>query len=419
MPQRGAFFGLALGVAAATASAQVHVPLKHRPRTAARIQAQKERFSALRSGENGPLPYVAIKDYQDSEYFGPVSIGTPEQSFIAIYDTGSSNLWVPSSKCLLSKACFNHHKYYRGRSSTSEADGRKLILPYGSGVCAGVLSRDVVRVGSVELSNVTFGEMLLEPGQVWVESPFDGILGLGYPQIAMPPDRERPVLPPFDEMMNRKVLPSNQFAFYLSTCPSGQEQCDGSQLTLGGVDSSKFTGDIHYVQQVFYQSLLGYWLVKSTALTVGGKSLGLCTTPILGCPMVVDTGTSILVVPPGQMAKVTQAIGNVSTDCANVASLPTLSFELGGKTFTLEPDFYVLRGADSNGAVQCQLGIEGMSVGVPGLWILGDPFLRKYYTVFDRDQNRVGFAAAVRLPAAPSLIEVQEVVGAASAGLVV
>merc|ERR1719335_655798 len=118
--------------------------------------------------------------------------------------------------------------------------------------------------------------------------------------------------------------------------------------------------------------MLGYWLIKSSGFKVGDVSL--CTTPIIGCPMVVDTGTSILVVPPTTFTKVQQAIGNVSSDCSNLHSLPTLSFTFAGKEFTLEPSFYVLTGADdTNGVVQCQLGIQGMSVGVPGLWILGDP----------------------------------------------
>jgi len=353
-----------------------------------------------RSGDE-PLPYVSIKNFQDSEYYGPVSIGTPEQQFTAIYDTGSSNLWVPSSKCpsILFKACAKHKRFDRSKSSTAQKDGRKLVLPYGSGVCAGILTRDTVTVGGIKLDNCTFGEIVAEPGQVWVESPFDGILGMGYPQIAMPPDKSNPVLPPFDVMMHRKLLAQNVFSFFLTTCADGQEACDGSQLTLGGIDHSKYTGDVHYVPNTFYQKMLGYWLVKASKLSVGSAGAGattFCTTPIVGCPMVVDTGTSILVVPPKQFAKMQQAIGNVSADCSNVQKLPPLSFEFAGKKFVLEPDFYVLRGTAANGGEECQLGIQGLSVGVPGLWILGDPFLRKYYTVFDREKGRVGFALAVK-----------------------
>ncbi|CAJ1392342.1 unnamed protein product [Effrenium voratum] len=383
-------------LAVAVAADVVHIPITRKPRTKQQLRRLTERFAAL-GAEEGELPYVAIKDFQDSEYYGPVSIGTPEQTFTVIYDTGSSDLWVPSAKCI-SEACQKHHRYDLSKSSTYSPDGRRLILPYGSGVCAGTLIRDTVKVGGVELQNTTAGSIVLEPGKIWVESPFDGILGLAYPQIAQPADPKDPVLPPFDVMMKRKLVKQGMFSFFLSTCrpasgSGGSDTCDGSRLTLGGYDQSLFSGDITWVPNTFYQKFLGYWLVKADALKVQETSLA-CSTPVLGCPMVVDTGTSVIAVPPGQFAKVSQSIGAVASDCSNVKTLPVLTFTLAGKDFSLEPDFYVLRGADSNGAEECQLGIQGVSVGVPGLWILGDPFLRKYYSIFDRDQNRVGFATA-------------------------
>ena len=43
----------------------------------------------------------------------------------------------------------------------------------------------------------------------------------------------------------------------------------------------------------------------------------------------------------------------------------------------------------------CTLGIEATYLPSPNgqpLWILGDVFLREYYTVYDMAVNRVGFA---------------------------
>jgi saccharopepsin len=89
---------------------------------------------------------LPLNDYQNTQYFVAVQIGSPAQEFIVIPDTGSSNLWVYSSKCQ-DIACWYHDTYDSGLSDTYEEDGSDFRITYGSGSIEGFVSKDTVRLG--------------------------------------------------------------------------------------------------------------------------------------------------------------------------------------------------------------------------------------------------------------------------------
>jgi len=338
------------------------------------------------SGANGDE--VPINDFQDAQYYGPISIGTPPQQFEVVFDTGSSNLWVPSKSCSWSNiACKLHHKYDSKSSSTFAKNGTEFAIQYGSGSLSGFVSADTVTLGDVTVDSLLFAEAVKEPGVAFVAAHFDGILGFGYPNIAvngMPPF--------FQEAVRTKKIAEAVFAFYLAKDASAPK---GGELTLGGVDPNYYSGEFTYTPV----TTPGYWQFSASAVAVGGKAFS------GEIKAIADTGTSLLAIPKDQVTAILKtfpdsavkplAAGEYTVDCAMVSSMPTISFTIAGKEFALEGSDYVLS-VSAGGQTECLLGIMGIDVPAPRgpLWILGDVFLRKYYTKFDYGNNRLGFALA-------------------------
>ncbi|WWC87691.1 uncharacterized protein L201_002583 [Kwoniella dendrophila CBS 6074] len=328
---------------------------------------------ALKGGHGVPL-----SDYMNAQYFAPITIGTPPQSFKVVLDTGSSNLWVPGVSCS-SIACFLHSKYDSSASSTYKKNGTDFAIRYGSGSLEGFVSQDTVTIGDLVIKHQDFAEATKEPGLAFAFGKFDGILGLGYDTISV-----NHIVPPFYNMLNQGLLDEPIFSFRL-----GSSDEDGGEAIFGGIDESAFTGKLNYVPV----RRKGYWETELEAIKFGKEQLDLENTGAA-----IDTGTSLIVMPSDVAELLNKEIGaqkswngQYTVDCNTIDKLPQLSFVFAGKSYTLDGSDYVL-----NAGGTCISSFTGMDIPAPmgPLWIVGDVFLRKYYTVYDLGRNAVGFASA-------------------------
>jgi len=305
-----------------------------------------------------------------------VSLGTPPQAFKLLFDTGSSNLWVPSYSCT-TLACFVHSTYNSAKSSTYVKNGTVFDIQYGSGACEGFVSQDTVTWGTYSIPKVLFAEITNLQGVGFVAGKFDGILGLAWQSISV-----NNMPPAFNMLWAQGSLTSNLFSVYLSKVAGSS----GSVLILGGIQASLAKTAFNYVPL----SNQTYWMIA-----LGGASINGVAIPYTGLSGIVDTGTSLLVASHEIIDYMKLKIGEVNQNCSNLASLPTISFKINNIQYPLTPQQYVLQ-VSSQGQTACIMGLDGLDLPsyLSKVIILGDVFIRAYYTIFDVGNSRVGFATA-------------------------
>ncbi|KAK9268692.1 hypothetical protein L1049_000452 [Liquidambar formosana] len=259
-------------------------------------------------GDSEDTDIVALKNYMDAQYFGEIAIGTPPQKFTVIFDTGSSNLWVPSAKCYFSIACYFHSKYKSSRSSTYKKNGKSADIHYGTGAISGFFSQDHVTVGDLVVENQEFIEATREPSITFLVAKFDGILGLGFQEISVGNS-----VPVWYNMVNQGLVKEPVFSFWFNRNADEEE---GGEIVFGGVDPDHYKGEHTYVPV----TQKGYWQFDMGDVLVGGKTTGFCAS---GCSAIADSGTSLLVGPTTIITEVNHAIGAtgvVSEECKAVVA---------------------------------------------------------------------------------------------------
>ncbi|KAJ6551178.1 aspartic peptidase domain-containing protein [Mycena capillaripes] len=358
-----------------------------------RTNSSSKRFNPSRRASTN----FAVENQEgDASYFSTIQIGTPPQSFNVILDTGSSDLFVLDSSC----GCSNAPLFDGSQSSTfSQTSNRATTITYGSGSVQGFTGTDTVSMGSFSVSSQTFLTVeALEQGLI--QGSVSGLMGLGFQALA-----ETQAAPFWQALATNNQLSAAEMAFQLTRSTSQADE-PGGTFTLGGTNSSLFTGDIEFHDLVGTPS---FWLLSLSGVTVQGKSVAISTGN--SAISAIDTGTTAIGGPTADVKAIWAAVPGASAvqqrggegffqfPCTTTISV-TLSF--GGQSWPISPEDMNL-GQLQAGSSMCVGAIFDLSGGTDTggegpSWVVGDTFLardpsfKNVYSVFRQNPSSVGFA---------------------------
>eukprot|EP00930_Biecheleria_cincta_P094967 TRINITY_DN867_c0_g1_i1.p1 TRINITY_DN867_c0_g1~~TRINITY_DN867_c0_g1_i1.p1 ORF type:complete len:1009 (-),score=191.53 TRINITY_DN867_c0_g1_i1:171-3095(-) len=375
-----------------------------------------------------------------SAYYGTIMMGNPPKPFTVVFDTGSGHLILPSMYCH-SAACKAHSRYRRSGSQTSvdiDGDGNAVIpgrprdqvtISFGTGDVSGVFVEDDLCFGQtagpdaqdsnlpvqgsqehcIRMRFIAATEMSEDPFKDFV---FDGVLGLGLNALSQTPAFN------FLEVVSGLAKTrgsANHKAFGIFLATHGQET---SQITMGGWAEHHMHDEVHWSTVVEPEH--GHWLLGIKSLRVDGETIPYCQE---GCKAVVDSGTSLLSVPTPFFPEIYGLLkhpASLEGDC--VTHSPQFEIELEGFTVVLDGgDFARLdehapsskpswgkKATSPEDKTRPDMTCKPMLMVMdlpepigPKLFILGEPALKKYYTVYDAAKQRIGFSRARHAPTVP------------------
>ncbi|EAR88005.2 eukaryotic aspartyl protease (macronuclear) [Tetrahymena thermophila SB210] len=350
---------------------------------------------------------VGLQNHGNTFYTGKIQVGNRDQYYKMIFDSGSTLIFLNSVQCD-SIGCIRGNQYDSEASPTFKDVDLEVKVEFGSGILTGEMGIDTFYFGDMAVERVEFMEILEQDGAVFESGDFDGLIGLAFPQLGDGADTV------VDYMKDQNLIPKKMFSFYMSR----KDESDNSFISFGQIDQQVIAGDIKYHK---VESPL-YWTLLAQEIKLGGHKTSLCSREY-PCPLAIDSGTSIIAGPSDQIDFLTDLILDRGFECNQIKKMPAISFVIDGEEYPILAEEYII---SSNGAfanmyehsvdpAECYPALVALDVEEPQLgpmWILGDIFMSKYYTLFNREDKTVGFAKLksidTRLYQKPSKIEDEE-----------
>eukprot|EP01084_Bolivina_argentea_P016453 30797_1 len=346
---------------------------------------------------------ASMTNFFNKMYTGPISIGTPGQQFNnVVFDTGSADLWVLSNGITDINA--NYLSYYNSQDSSTfkslPSDQSAWSIMYGTGQAWGTAATDNIIIAGLIAHDQIFAQATkVEDMAISEYEPQDGICGFAREDATT---LNGPTI--MKTLVNNGENGNGLFSFYLS-----RHADSGSKLVIGeDVFNDKYydtnqleTFDIN--DDIDYD-IGGLWSIHFDGISFYGYKLTQATNDNNFISAIFDTGTTYIGIPETQFTPFMQELTKNRPDCVSESAsnsdvyvcqdiinptkeLPIIAFtavnsEGDTVTMNLDPASYL---DDSN-----ELGfmpLKGLNI-----WIMGDSFLKNYYSIYDYKNNQISLA---------------------------
>lgn len=317
-------------------------------------------------------------------YGAQASIGTPPQDFWLVLDTGSSDAFVAGESYPSAGDPF----YDPSKSSTAHAtENTNITLGYASGTTTGDQYRDTFSFFGFPQEDFAFVKLTSSEGNI-IFPGVSGLLGLSSSKLTTSGDDAF-----MQTLLNQQQVESIAFSFSLEGAKT-QADLDslnsqapflapGGTFTIGtSFDTTQYQGELVTINQTDYPSQSLAWTVPLTAVRFNEVSIGGPGSAL------IDSGTTGIAMPQEALDQIVSSIpGAMVQDGATLLpcdySFTTFEFDLNGMPFSVGPGG-LIRGASANPGL-CASYLRASSD--PGLWILGDAFMKFYFVGFTFGPN--------------------------------
>ncbi|THU80941.1 acid protease [Dendrothele bispora CBS 962.96] len=314
-------------------------------------------------------------------YTASVGVGSPATQYTLLIDTGSSNTWVGADKAY-------------NPTDTSKTTRHTVNVSYGSGQFSGTEFTDTVDLG---------GDLVIKNQSIGVASSaqgfndVDGILGIGPVDLTEGTVSQEGQIPTVtDNLLSQSTISTESIGIFYQ--PTTEANLANGELTFGGVDESKISGDVTYVPITSTSPASNYWGIDQDVEYDGNT--------ILSSSGIVDTGTTLMLIASDAFQAYQKATGGQMDQSTGLLvfteeqfnNLKPLNFVIGGQTFSMTPNAQIwprnmnsTLGGDSN-KIYSIVADLGNNSGTGLDFINGFAFLQRFYSVYDTTNNRVGIA---------------------------
>ncbi|CAD8210231.1 unnamed protein product [Paramecium pentaurelia] len=321
------------------------------------------------------LEVTNASNFEDLIFYGFVEIGTPPQLFALQYDTGSDIMWVPSVKC---ENCKQTIKFSPNDSETLIQTKRPLTIQYPSSSVSGWIVEDYVGLlGSNIHSFIPF--LLVQNQQHFEYDIIQGVMGL---------DNQISVQNIFDIAYQQGLINNSIFVLQLNQEPY-------QSRIYYNVTQQKIYNGTFWINSISNH----YWEITVNSVQIRDEVINLNK---YNCA-VLDSGSSCLYLTDEVYNTILNSLLIVCKKTLMIIEcpchpneyeeqfLPDIIINSNGKKFTISYKSYILQVSEYNDYCQISLRSIKRFGDLFDCMIFGDPFLFNYITIYDKQNNRIGF----------------------------